>query len=317
MISKELIMSDKQGATLRSNFLVHWTGRDIQTDYKAIRKCELQSDLYVNRLVKTLNEGLWMTVNEEIIKGAGDIQIEYNKEPFPKVPMTSFTEIKLSEVEKHTQSYGCLGFGFSRNFVIELGGTPVQYVSSDEHDNITAHFFRQLKELEALENALLWLDSHSNANDTKREYKEGWDRYWGLLLSKAMNNLGLANTHTGIQDIIAHLIKCQKKDDDIFKGLMRSISNNVLFVKRMWKNEPGDFMNLDESEWRIVYGGQKNITDDKNEDHVHKIKFEPENLKVLILPDEITRQKALPHIQKWLSGLHLPIIAIIEECLQF
>ena len=86
----------------------------------------------------------------------------------------------------------------------------------------------------------------------------------------------------------------------------------------MWKNEPGDFLNLDESEWRIVYGGQENITHkDKNEDHVYKIKFEPKDLKVLILPNESIRQKALPHIQKWLGGLHLPIIAIVEECLQF
>jgi len=309
-------MSDKQVATLRSNFLVHWTGRDIQTDYKAIRRCELQSDLYVDRLVKTLNEGLWMTVNEEIIKGAGDIQIEYNKEPFPKVPMTSFTEIKLSEIEKHTQSYGCLGFGFSRDFVIKLDGAPVQYVSSDENDYITAHFFRQIKELEVLEQALKHQNNRLNAPELK-EQKELWEHNWQGLIIRAISNLHPGYAHKGVQEIICYLNDCLQKPEDIFKGLIRSVSNNVLFLKRMWKNEPGDFMNLDESEWRIVYGRQKNITDDKNEDHVHKIKFEPENLKVLILPDEITRQKALSHIQKWLSGLHLPIIAIIEECLQF
>ncbi len=118
-------------ATLRSDFLIHWTGKDIQTDYKALN--DIERNEYVCRLRGTLNEGLWMTASKEEVDG-------YKITPFGyAVPMTCFTEIKLSATHRHTERYGCLGFGFSRDFVIERCGLPVQYVSGED-DPIVGNF---------------------------------------------------------------------------------------------------------------------------------------------------------------------------------
>ena len=111
---------------LRSNFLVHWTGKDIQTDYEHL--CKKERKLYVDRLCTTLDDGLWMMPVEEKFKlyARPEEDIEYEH-----VPATCFTEIRLSATNKHTQAYGCLGFGFERRFVIDQCGEPVQYVSEN------------------------------------------------------------------------------------------------------------------------------------------------------------------------------------------
>jgi len=45
-----------------------------------------------------------------------DIGLELS---YADILATCFTEIKLSATNKHTQAYGCLGFGFERSFVID------------------------------------------------------------------------------------------------------------------------------------------------------------------------------------------------------
>jgi hypothetical protein len=67
-----------------------------------------------------LKFGLWM--NKPTLDEAPCIHGEPSV-----VPRTCFTELKLSEVEKHAGLYGRLGVGFKRPFVVDRGGMPVWY----------------------------------------------------------------------------------------------------------------------------------------------------------------------------------------------
>ena len=89
-----------------------------------------------------------------------------------------------------------------------------------------------------------------------------------------------------------------------------------------------DFKFLDESEWRVLYlvdekGSQHPdqasiIPPDRNPDSVPKIKFGPDDLKILVFPDQKTRQMALEddEILEWFNR-KIPIIATVDECLHF
>lgn len=105
---------------MRSDFLVHWTGRDLGTDPSTLD--DAQRSAYVDRLADILTNGLWMTTPPERIEGNNGSWIHYD------APMTCFTEIRLSQAGRHAQRYGLLGVGVTRLFVLERLGGPVQYV---------------------------------------------------------------------------------------------------------------------------------------------------------------------------------------------
>jgi len=48
-----------------------------------------------------------------------------------------FSEVRLSQAEKHAKMYGMLGIGVHRDFVIERGGNPVFYVRNGDTDMVT------------------------------------------------------------------------------------------------------------------------------------------------------------------------------------
>lgn len=108
---------------IHSDFLIHWTGKDIDNEYdkpwyesdksKIDKTC---TDLYIKRLRDILKFGLWMT--EEDAKDFPEM---------PTIPKTCFTELKLSESKKHAKSFGRLGIGVKRLFLFDRNGRPVAY----------------------------------------------------------------------------------------------------------------------------------------------------------------------------------------------
>jgi hypothetical protein len=102
----------------RSNFLVTWTGKDIDpsglTDSGRRR--------YVERLKDILAHGLWMTDPSERITGNTDCHVKY------EAAMTCFTEVRLSQARNHAARYGSLGIAVERKFVLDRFGGPVHYV---------------------------------------------------------------------------------------------------------------------------------------------------------------------------------------------
>jgi hypothetical protein len=283
-------MSSKETGTLRSDFIVHWTGRRIEEKYQY--NPEAKCEKYVKRLRDILREGLRMKIVEEQVH-----QIQYS------IPMTCFTEIKLSAIHKHTERYGCLRFGFTRSFVMKLLGAPVQYVAATQHDDIITEKLNRLR---------------------------------GVL--KHLKDCG-AYQALEAADIDKELEKkgaiCpERKERNIFPELINAADTSICFTKRMSEcTSPHDFRYLDEAEWRILYTGEKYIDgkkkvtdfpkclDGKDPDPIASITFDQSDLKILILPDEDIRKRALDdkYIKNWLprNPVDLPIIFTVKECTQF
>ena len=96
----------------------------------------------------------------------------------------------------------------------------------------------------------------------------------------------------------------------------RSAKWIMAHVKRM-SNENGDDF-YEEMEWRLVYDeSSKHFTSDETEG-IHRLKFEASDIKVIIFPDENTKQQSLSNnaIRDYFSK-HLPIMATLEDCSNF
>lgn len=329
-------MYSKRNPTLRSNFLIHWTGKDINRYYDTLN--DLQCEEYVERLRSTIfssdpdkypkGKGLWVTKKKEILYSHlyDSPQFSYNH-----VATISFTENKLSRTREHTERYGCLGFGFDREFVLKYQGGPVLYVESTKNDDRIQHFIRQRIEIESLYNAF---------NDIKDELKEilgqlelkeklksrilHYFKYhpWINLLNPNVRENRMEKLENDLDSLNLHCI---------FRDMLDSLAHITLFVKPMSECKcPQDFSILDESEWRIVApvdGSNKNfayLNKDYPDDLCKKqppakIPFDQSKLKILIFPDDPTRKMALnkEDIKHWLFTENVPIITTVEECLQF
>jgi hypothetical protein len=124
---------------IHSDFLIHWTGKDIDGEYdqnwhesdkSSTRKNDNVTDQYINRLCDILTHGLWMTSESEST-------LEFDGAPItvPETPKTCFTELKVSESRKHARQYGRLGIGVKRPFVFTRFGRPLIYYGFHEKIN--------------------------------------------------------------------------------------------------------------------------------------------------------------------------------------
>jgi hypothetical protein len=99
---------------VHSKFLVHWTGKDIENRSETER-----SKLYVERLKDDLEKGLYtQRTSEDSIR-------EWKIKDLVRI---CFTEIRLSQAEKHAKRYGKMGIAFTRDFIMNKGGRPVIYI---------------------------------------------------------------------------------------------------------------------------------------------------------------------------------------------
>jgi len=317
---------DKQTETLRSDFLIHWTGKDIQTNYKTL--CGTQRQEYIHRLHTTLDRdsgGLWMRKMEMEL----DAKFCW--------PATCFTEIKLSDTEKHTERYGCLGFGFSRKFVMERFGAPVQYVAGKKERDMEAedNISLRLSELLLVSNFLTGktLEPESPIIDHKQEYKPQKNCHFAKFI-KGCRLEKLEQEWQDKKELAQYLDRYTKCPSQVFAYLRAAAMSCGIFVKKM-SDEKCDhaFELLDEAEWRIPYtdemankDGRQKIWKTGLADPPYKIPFTRDDLKILILPDEKTRKLAFDEedtvgkdIVEWLfeKPAEVPIIATVKECLQF
>ena len=118
-------------AILHTKFLVHWTGRDFHCPIETLDDNIRQK--YVDRLTNTLTNGFLMQKNEEKAERIYDVDGGWIQ---GAIARTCFTEIKLSLAKKHAQTYGSLGIGVDREYVISRYGNPVFYVMNGDHSNI-------------------------------------------------------------------------------------------------------------------------------------------------------------------------------------
>lgn len=73
----------------------------------------------------------------------------------------------------------------------------------------------------------------------------------------------------------------------------------------------------DEMEWRLVHD-EKSTHFVRGGNGVFRFKFGASDIKVMIFPDEITKQQSLSaaFIRRYFS-VHLPIMATLDECSDF
>jgi len=138
---------------VHSDFLIHWTGADIDErdkdnnlnwckpdEDKSKTKCETES--YIKRLYDILQFGLWMTVED-----VEALCFDGTSVSIPNTPRTCFTELKVSESRKHARQYGRLGIGVKRPFVFKRFGRPLIYYGFHEKLN-NDKFLRACAELD-------------------------------------------------------------------------------------------------------------------------------------------------------------------------
>ena len=128
---------------VHSDFLIHWTGKDIDIVYdqqwyqsdKSItnKTCDVAGK-YLKRIYDILQFGIWMTEEKE-----APFCFNYTSIHVPPTPKSCFTELKLSESRKHARQYGRLGIGVKRPFVFKRFGRPVVYYGF--HRNPANDFF--------------------------------------------------------------------------------------------------------------------------------------------------------------------------------
>ena len=109
---------------VHSDFLIHWTGKDIDNEHHLTWHDADSSetdqnvvDLYLRRLEDILTYGLWMTDG-----GEGRFQVGSSAITIPATPQCCFTELKLSESRAHARRYGRLGIGVKRPFLFQRFG---------------------------------------------------------------------------------------------------------------------------------------------------------------------------------------------------
>jgi hypothetical protein len=129
--AENVLMTDY---AIHSDFLVHWTGKDIDKDHHPKWESDVHSktgdrvtELYLDRLRDILTYGLWMSD-----EGARKFRVGSSEIVIPPTPQCCFTELKLSESRRHASLYGRLGIGVKRPFAFERSGRPVAYFGFHE-----------------------------------------------------------------------------------------------------------------------------------------------------------------------------------------
>ena len=120
----------KMNYAIHSDFLIHWTGKDIDNKFdsqwnqidRSTTKNSKVVEEYLKRLLNILKFGLWMTSEAD-----HTILLDKTLIEIPPVPKICFTELKLSESRKHAKQFGRLGIGVKRPFLFERFGRPVIY----------------------------------------------------------------------------------------------------------------------------------------------------------------------------------------------
>jgi hypothetical protein len=119
---------------IHSDFLVHWTGKDLDCSFDPHwgnrDKSEMDDILlekYLERLSNILKYGLWLTAEPQKTLDVGGLMVK-----IPSTPKTCFTELKLSESRTHARRYGRLGIGVKRPYLFTRCGRPLAYYGFHE-----------------------------------------------------------------------------------------------------------------------------------------------------------------------------------------
>jgi len=171
---------------IHSKILVHWTGKDIENCAE-----DNKSQLYFERLKDALENGLFTKrTNEDVIRGW----------KIKNIIRLCFTEIRLSQAQKHADRYGKLGIGFTRDFIMNKGGRPVIYIpykaKADGRllEDSIRNVHKKSKDNEEIHRSSKWIMAHvKRMSNGKSEDSEDYEDYyeemeWRLIHDESSNN---------------------------------------------------------------------------------------------------------------------------------
>jgi len=181
---------------VHSDFLVHWTGRDIDRDDPDWDdpRYHMSQDIahrYAQRLASILEHGFWMTrepSRQVTVKPNAPLTV-------PSVVRTCFTALKLSASRQHAHDYGRLGVGVKRPFLVNRKGrTLVYYAWSDNTQDPFVHAcLTDLKERELLG----YLQPMNRTPQTRTSGRMVFDLYeeteWRVIYRPELEALGYAH----------------------------------------------------------------------------------------------------------------------------
>jgi hypothetical protein len=161
-----------------SKILVHWTGKDIENRHGANK-----AELYVERLKDDLEKGLFTKrISEDSIR---NWKIKY-------LLRICFTEIRLSQAEKHAERYGKLGIGFTRDFIMNKGGRPVIYIPHKADNRLLEDSIKSVyeksKDNEEIHKSSKWIMAHVKrmSNGKDEDYYEEME--WRIIHDESPNS---------------------------------------------------------------------------------------------------------------------------------
>lgn len=274
---------------VRSRFLVHWTGKDL--DASSEDGCRE----YAQRAIRTAESGLWLTPCRELLVGGG---AAYAIE----VPMTCFTEIRLSSATAHARSYGQLGFGFDRSFILDSGGSPVLYTSSQRNNLLMQRLAGVLARLDGIESFLVSDGAASESGPALRDTIEAQD------LAKQ----------------ICAFIKVMSDPEQEDYRYLEEAEWRVVF-SASWSRgfdlpRPEGFL-PSASHWlRENWTRPNNIVPSGVERPTFYLKFTPTDLRFLITPKDSVRNLVhdSPAFRAWTASRSTPLpILSLDECASF
>ena len=173
---------------VHSDFLIHWTGKDIDGQYdpswheehNSMTRQQVVVACYIKRLRDILRYGLWMTEEDEpqtFLVGPQTIHI-------PATPQCCFTELKLSESRKHARRYGRLGIGLKRPFLFQRSGRPLAYFGFGK-DSDNDKFFKTCA-VELTDKRLLNFFKPMNSDTSTLNYDLYGESEWRILYLKEL-----------------------------------------------------------------------------------------------------------------------------------
>lgn len=184
---------------VHSDFLVHWTGLDIDNQYDPYWEQKNDPKLnkkiiepYIERLKNIMEYGLWMTSSDnDQPLFCKEEKEEVKRESFYR---TCFTELKLSEARVHAKRFGRLGIGVKRPFVMEKRGAPVIYYQENWRNCFFASFENKKNGKRSIPVDAWWAYYLKSMNEGKANsgyinYKNFDESEWRVIFSEKTRKL--------------------------------------------------------------------------------------------------------------------------------
>jgi len=135
--------------SIRSEILIHWTEPKHEKDeFVAVEK-------YVALIKSIYSKGLLFSLpkNEDVVHGAlGTLS------KIPRIPVICYTELRLSDVGKHTDRYGKMGIGFGRDWLMhDRGANPVFYVQNSGQGVVSTNLANIISKLDKIDGLKMFL----------------------------------------------------------------------------------------------------------------------------------------------------------------